>query len=103
MSIPARKRQDNFVRKRRPLRSIIEEKRSRDIQTTNYKIKLEEIRNEVKIPAKSQTAIRINDLRNQLKVIQKAAVKEDNKYSKTVSISGQAEFRVVIQNSNKMC
>ena len=97
-SIPIRKRKNNCIRKRRSLRSIIEEKRSRDIQTTNYKIKLEEIRNEVKIPAKSQTAIRINDLRNQLKVLQKDAVKKDKEYSKAVFISGQAEFRVVIQN-----
>ena len=97
-SIPTRKRQNNCIRNRRSLRSIIEEKRSRDIQTTNYKIKLEEIRNEVEIPAKSQTAIRINDLRNQLKVLQKDAVKKDNEYSKAVFISGQAEFRVVIQN-----
>ena len=99
-SLPTKKRRpDNRISKRKALRTIIDDRRTRDIKKTSYKIELERIQQEVQLPRKSHAASRIGALRQKLKSLQhqnNAEQEFDNGSLNGVTVSAQITFKIVM-------
>ena len=94
-----KRRPDNRITKRKALRTIIDDKRTRDIREASYKIELERIQNEIELPPTSQAASRIGALRQKLKSLRRQNNVEhdfDNGTLNGVTITGEINFTIVV-------
>ena len=97
LSAARKRRSTNKIRKRKPLKAIIEENRILDIKKASFKNRLEDIQKEIELPPKSEAAQRIAALRKQLKICQSEKNDESNcDKQNSVTISGKIQFSFVL-------